>query len=331
MVRVWFNHWFSSAYDLIELLKQDNPELYVIGSSTTADSVVKLACDEWHQEPAEVEGYIDFCIDFCRKNRIDVFFPRKNLELVSKFKDRFTDLGVKVLIDDYPVVSLLNDKAKTYGFLKDIKGLNIPEYHIVNNAREFEEAYEKISEKGGFACVKFVRDEGAMSYRRIVKGKKGFDRLRTYPGVEMLYDDYLACLSEKESFDDLMVMEYLPGREISVDCLATEQGPIIIPRFKSFGRAEQVDFDPSIVSLCESILDRTKLECPCNVQFKEKDGIPYLLEINTRMSGGLQMSCLAAEINIPRIAYNKLIGKKERWSMKKIRTTLSFVEAPKIL
>ncbi len=56
-------------------------------------------------------------------------------------------------------------------------------------------------------------------------------------------------------------------------------------------------------------MDKVQLKFPCNIQFKIKEGIPYLLEINTRMSGGLQMACLAADINIPNIALNKLLVK----------------------
>lgn len=59
------------------------------------------------------------------------------------------------------------------------------------------------------------------------------------------------------------------------------------------------------------------LECPCNIQFKYLDDIPYFLEINTRMSGGIQMSCLASGVNIPNLAINKLLGRKKDWNNNK--------------
>ena len=31
---------------------------------------------------------------------------------VSKYKDRFTDAGIKVMVDDYKYVSILNQKDK---------------------------------------------------------------------------------------------------------------------------------------------------------------------------------------------------------------------------
>ena len=78
-------------------------------------------------------------------------------------------------------------------------------------------------------------------------------------------------------------------------------------------------------------MNKINLEFPCNIQFKLKDDIPYLLEINTRMSGGLQMSCLAADVNIPNIALNKLLGNDIDWSMDKREKTVSYIEIPQII
>ena len=42
MLRVWFNHWFSTSYGLIELLKKDsNHEVYVIASRRYAMSGIR--------------------------------------------------------------------------------------------------------------------------------------------------------------------------------------------------------------------------------------------------------------------------------------------------
>ncbi len=39
-----------------------------------------------------------------------------------------------------------------------------------------------------------------------------------------------------------------------------------------------------------------------------------MLEVNTRMSGGVQMACLGSGINIPNIAVNKLLGIDKHWT-----------------
>lgn len=333
MVRVWFNHWFSTSYGLIELMKKDPVDrIYIIASNEQIDSVIQNACDEWYQEPfVDGEEYIQYCIEFCKAHKVDVFVPRRNMVNISKNIGCFTEIGVKVMVDDYAVISLLNDKAAAYDMFQECEGIYIPDYYIVKRADEFERAYKKLRKEHVQVCVKFVKDEGALSYRRIIENVNRFERLRIYPGAEIAYEVYLSTLQEVDEFDDLMVMPYLPGQEISVDCLQTNQGLIAIPRFKSKSRHENIIFDEKILKMTHAIMDKVKLKCPCNVQFKLKDDIPYLLEVNTRMSGGLQMSCMAEQVNIPNIALNKLLGRELDWEYEPVERVVSYIEMPQII
>lgn len=333
MIRVWFNHWFSTSYGLIELMKQDaEEEIYVIASNKQINSVIQKVCDEWYQDSlADGEEYLQYCLDFCKEHKVDVFVPRRKMVEISENIDRFNAIGVKVMVDDYKIISLLNDKVVAYDFLKDCEGLKIPDYAMVNTAEEFVVAYKKLRKKYEQVCVKFVKDEGAMSYRRIIEKVDKFKRLRVYPGAEIVYDEYVETLGSVESFDDLMVMPYLPGNEISVDCLKTSNGLIAVPRFKGSARHEEIRYDEDILATVKNVMDKVKLECPCNIQFKLRDGVPYLLEINTRMSGGLQMTCAATGVNIPNIALNKLYGREIKWNLEKENRIVSYIEIPQII
>ena len=52
MIRVWFNHWFSTSYRLIELMKENREEqVCVIGTNKQVNSVIRNVCDEWYNEP----------------------------------------------------------------------------------------------------------------------------------------------------------------------------------------------------------------------------------------------------------------------------------------
>lgn len=333
MIRVWFNHWFSTSYRLIELIKQNNGEqVYVIASNKQIDSVIQKVCDEWYRDSlADGEEYIQYCLEFCKKHQIDVFVPRRKMIEISQNIKRFNDIGVKVMVDNYEIIKLLNDKVAAYDFLKDCENVYIPEYKMVNTADEFESAYQELKKDFDQVCVKFVKDEGAMSYRRIIDHVDRFKRLRVYPGAEITYDDYVGALREVDRFDDLIVMPYLPGNEISVDCLNTEKGLIAIPRFKGSARHEKIVFDTDILRMTKSIMEKVDLKYPCNIQFKLKDNVAYLLEINTRMSGGLQMSCEAEKINIPNIALNKLLGKSVDWFFEPKECVVSYIEIPQII
>lgn len=333
MIKVWFNHWFSTVYRLIELMKEDErEEIYVIGTNQQKNAVIQLACDEWYEEPVLYgDDYIGYCLDFCREHGIEVFVPRKNMADISRNKEKFQEAGVRVMADDYELISLLGNKSRAYELFRDCPSIHVPEFYVVNTAAQFRDAYGRITDSGAQACIKFVKDEGGMSFRRITGPSDRFLKLKWYPGREISYEELDQALSGQESFDDMMVMPNLPDQEISVDCLRTPKGLIAVPRFKSAARHERVSFDREILDMAQAILDRVELQCPCNIQFKRKDNIPYLLEINTRMSGGLQMSCLAAGVNIPNLALNKLLGRELDWTLEESEKTVTYVELPRII
>lgn len=33
MIKIWLNHWFSAAYNIITMIKQDNPDFHIIGTN----------------------------------------------------------------------------------------------------------------------------------------------------------------------------------------------------------------------------------------------------------------------------------------------------------
>lgn len=314
MVKVWLNHWFSTARNIIELMRENNPDLHIIGSNENEFSVIKGVCDKWYQEPVlKDEKYIDFCLDFCRKHGIDVFMPRREMLKISEHRELFEDIGVKVMMDDYGVVSILNHKEAAYDYFKSNGIGNVPDYYIVTTLSDFVSAYEKLNSKYDQVCFKFSRDEGGKSFRLIDNQRKGYVALFKKQNTRMTLDDVLDALSERETFAPIIIMPFLPDEEISVDCLETSQGLIALPRVKGYDKYETLRYDSEILELCEDFQNKAKLKCPYNIQFKYLDGVPYFLEVNTRMSGGIHMACYASGINIPRIALRKMLGKETRW------------------
>ncbi len=326
---IWLNHWFSTAYNIVSMLKESG-EFCVIGSNEQEFSVLKEICDEWYSEPDKCsdEEYIGFCLDFCREHNVSVFMPHRHLTLISRNKARFEDINVKVMVDDYSITSILNDKKASYDYFREIAGINVPDYYVVERLEDFLEAYGKISAKYKKVCFKFVKDEGGKSYRLIDNNRKGYTALFKKQNTRMTLDAVVEALSEKEKFAPIMVMPFLEGDEISIDCLKTDRGNIMIPRVKSCARFERVSYDEDVLRLCELVLDNVDLECPCNVQFKYMGDVPYFLEINTRMSGGIHMTCKAADVNIPYVAVRKLLGESVAWTVNKREVVVSQVEVP---
>lgn len=329
MARIWLNHWFSTAYYIINMMRDGNPDFTFIGSNENRESPIMMACDEWYQEPIlKGKEYVDFCVNFCKEHHIDVFMPRREMVEISRYKSLFEEIGVQVMVDDYQYVSLLNNKAAAYDFFRE-KGIgDVPDYFVVTNREAFETAYAALHEKYGWVCFKFVNDEGGKSYRLIDNSRRGFAALSKKLTTRITYQEAVDALSERDSFSPLMVMPYLPGSEISVDCLKTAHGLIMIPRTKDYSRIERIHYDDGILSTCEQLLQTIPLECPCNIQFKYLDETPYMLEVNTRMSGGTHLSCAATGINIPDIAVNKLLGIDKPWFLERKEASVTHVEMP---
>lgn len=329
MTRIWFNHWFSTAYNIMKMIKQGNPDTYIIGTNEREQSVLSTVCDEWYTEPVLHEDeYVEYCLNFCKEHQVEVFMPRREMIAISRRKADFEAIGVKVMVDDYEIVNILNHKDLAYEELKKRGVSTVPEYHIVTTAAGFEEAYADLKKRYKEVCIKFVHDEGGKSYRLIDNRRKGYAALFKKQNTRMTYDAILEALSEKTVFAPLMVMPNLSGEEISVDCLNTASGLIMLPRIKDATRIERMCFDEDILKKTKEVYDAVGLECPCNIQFKYLDGVPYFLEVNTRMSGGVQMACAAAEVNIPDLAVNKLLGIEKDWKICRKERCVSHVEIP---
>ena len=319
-LRVWFNHWFSTAYHLINLIRDGNPDkFYFIGSNKNDYAVYKLACDEWHREPEKISDadYVDFCLNFCREHDVDIFIPRRNLTAIAGRVDDFNQRGVKVLVGrDAQLMTTLDDKVATYEFITAGK-LNeiIPPYKIAATFDEFNRAYDALKTSDNRICYKLVADEGALTFRVIDDSIEKISALHNMPNMKVTRDAAQKILSRYDFKIPLIVMPYLSGQEVSVDCLATSQGNIIIPRFKTNHRYSEIKFDAAIINVAEKILSLMKFDVPINIQFRMDGGKLYLLEINPRMSGGLQLSCLGANVNIPDIAINHLLGVEKVWTL----------------
>ncbi|MBE6852037.1 MAG: hypothetical protein E7505_00980 [Ruminococcus sp.] len=326
MLRIWLNHWFSTAYNIINLIKENERDFVIIGSNNNYNSVIKCVCDEWYEEPQTCgDEYAADCAEFCKKHKVDVFIPRKEMLAISKNIHLFDEVGTKVMVDDYDMISVLNNKSMAYELFKDQAVFNVPEYLIVDNAGDFINAYELLKKKYSDVCMKLVYDEGGRSFRLISDKPKSFDTL--FENLTFFYD-VVEALKKREVFEPIMVMPYLPDNEISVDCLNTKQGLIMLPREKDPTRIERMIYDEKILSMCRAFYERISLQYPCNIQFKYLNGVPYFLEVNTRMSGGIQMGCAAAGVNIPNIAVNKIIGIDKDWKLTREESFVSYIEKP---
>jgi carbamoyl-phosphate synthase large subunit len=118
-----------------------------------------------------------------------------------------------------------------------------------------------------------------------------------------------------DQLDGLLVQEFLPGDEYSVDVLAGPDGVIAaVPRTR-----ERVDSGVSIAgrTVHDALLESTASDVAraiglvgvANVQLRrDRDGIPALLEVNPRFPGAMPLT-IAAGVDMPSLALDLALGR----------------------
>jgi carbamoyl-phosphate synthase large subunit len=99
-------------------------------------------------------------------------------------------------------------------------------------------------------------------------------------------------------FPELVVMEYLPGNEYSVDILSTED-PVVVPRRRDSIRTgitfnATVEKNTDIIESSKKLVKLLELKYACGFQIKLNDNEePKIIECNPRVQGTMVLSTLA--------------------------------------
>jgi biotin carboxylase len=319
-MRIWFNRWFTTVSHYIDLIRA-NPEgrrFVIFGTHPNKDALYLQNCDFAFTEPdISGEEYIDFCLDFCQQHGIDIFIPRKENVLISKRLKSFHAIGVKVLVcPDAELMETMDNKAAAYQSVMEMERdgeaiVSIPDFYVVNQLDDFKRAYECLRGKGHTVCFKPVIGEGANGFRVIKENIETITQLFNQGiGYRIPYQHACEILSQQEIFPDLMVLEFLEEEEFSIDCLASQEKLYAaIPRMKGDGRVRELVNHHQLIQLAHTFHQKYKLPYIFNIQVKYNKGVPKLLEINPRMSGGMHFSCLSG-INFPYLAIKILLGEE---------------------
>ncbi len=114
----------------------------------------------------------------------------------------------------------------------------------------------------------------------------------------------------------LIVQDFLPGEEYSIDVLADATGHVIasVPRIRArvdsgVSVGGRTVHDPEIEWFGRAVARATGVTFVANVQCKrDRDGNPALLEVNPRVPGTLGLT-IASGVDMPRLALGALLGR----------------------
>ncbi|SFD90333.1 ATP-grasp domain-containing protein [Massilia yuzhufengensis] len=311
-MRVWFNRTFSSVYTALRLIRAaDTAQRFtIIHSNANRHTPAARLAHEFHSEPTGLEpaAYVDWCLDFCREQRIDIFVPGREATTLAAHHARFEAIGTRVLSAATPSrLHLIHDKAAFYAETA-LPQAPVAEFRRFENLDQFDAAWAELRPRHARLCLKPSRGIYGIGFAVIDEERSSAALLLAGAEYHIGYQDLRRGLAEMGEFRTMLLMEFLEGAEYSVDCVG-DRGRLVaaVPRRKlsQAGSGQLIDARADILEATATLAADYGLNGIFNVQFREsgpKDARRLrLLEINPRMSGGIGMAC-AAGPNLPWIA-----------------------------
>lgn len=317
----------------IEMLKKSRPFNIdvVTADSEDKDAAGFAATGKRYLVPkAKDSKYINAILGICKSEKITTIIPQytDELLLMSGNIRHFNSLGIKVLVtEDIEKLRIANSKIALYQFFKG-KAF-IPEYILASDIDTIKNAVFKLGYPAVPVCIKPVQGEGGKGFRIITEEK--IDIFNEPPGSPKInLEAYIDQIKALECIPELLVTEYLPGKEYSVDCICKNgTSYICIPRQRietSMGVSSValIEKNEELIRYSKEIISSLNLSYNINIQFKYSDeGKPKLIEINPRVSGSL-VANYGAGINMLeaslRLAYDMPIDNIDiKWGTKMIR------------
>lgn len=294
-LRVWFNQGISNVHDAVSQVRAADAEgrFVLLASGPDRISAARAAAHEFLADlPRSTPGaaYVDWCLETCRDREVDVFYPSFQRGAVAARRDEFAAAGVRlVLPGGADFIRLASRKDDFYAALRGT-GVSVPEHAVASDLRGLDAAVARLRASRGTVCVRPTSGIGGRGFRILLDEGEGRPEGPLPPGCVTTYAAYRRSFAPGPK---LLVSEYMPGVERSIDCLAHAGRLVVaVPRVKH-GHCQVVDVQGPATRAAAAIAERFGLSGIFNVQTKDSRGEAMLIEVNARMSGGLLFSCLS--------------------------------------
>jgi len=336
-MRIWFNRTFSTIDAVFRNLRQSVPadEITLICTHTHTTASAFLAADESYLEPAELTGeaYLEWCVDFCRRHNVQLFWPAREAALISLHHDLFRTVGTQVLsVADHDTLVLLHNKADFYAALSPDVAKTM-DFIAVNDSDAFDKAVAELSSKHERLCVKPAVSVYGLGFRVLDTQRDSITQLLEGLEYRIPLQELRQGMVNTPRFDTLLVMEHLGGHEWSVDC-AGRHGELLcaVQRKKPLlvRRGQTIDNNAEINGMVERLTAHYRLNGLFNIQFKDGVNGPRLLEINPRPSGGFGMACLSGA-NLAHIALQAIKGESVQQPVIRYGLKVAEINTPVVL
>ena len=304
---------------LINCLRSNKERnIRTIGVDMSSEPSAKYIVDEFYQVPAATDNqYCNIVLDICKREKVDIYFPTISAEVsaVSSRRAEFEQIGTKLSISDPKAIEIANNKLKAYEFLQ-AKGIPVPKFYAVRSVQDYIVGCEILGYPSNPVCLKIVDNSGSRGVR-IIDAKR--DRYQIFAHEKpnsffTSYEDMLSILQSAEKLDEMMLVEYMPGNEYTVDLLA-DHGKVLymagrenIVSLMSIAQESIVTKIDSAYETSERVVEALGLDGNIGFDFmKNTDGVPVLMDINPRITATVSVIA-ASGLNLPYLRIKQLLG-----------------------
>lgn len=307
------------APSIIECLRKNGErEIRIVSVDMNENAASRRSVDAFYTVPqAEDPGFIDRVLEICQKEGVRVVVPivTRELEVFSGAKSRFEEIGVKVAVAEPGPLHIANNKGLLLTAMKEA-GLPTPEFRIASTADQVLDAIGALGYPDKPVVVKPTFGNGSRGTRILDSRISRYDLFfKEKPnGVYISLSELTEILRERDAIPEMMVMEYLPGTDYTVDLIA-DHGTVLTSMCRKGTLVVSSIFMGSVIeqhqqslSLAHSVTRLLELDGSVGFDMKcDKDGRSLVMEINPRLTAGV-VACAVSGVNFPYLAVKRLLG-----------------------
>ena len=271
----------AAAISVYKSLRNSNVEIYMADMCDKAPGLYLVNQEYRVLLPrANNEDFVESLLSACKKLYIDVLYPTVDDELlpIAKNIEAFEEDGIYVGISSENSLNLCLDKY----VLMQTCASHIP--------------------LGEFSIFDENFDSSKWNYPLIIKPRSGAGSR----GIVLVKDQSQMDMLTRNK--NMLVQEYLPGAEYSVDIFINQRGHCVsaVPRERikvdsGVAIVSKTSRDSGLINLAKQAAFATGLTGVANIQFrKDANGVAKLLEINPRFSGTMPLT-IAAGADMPKM------------------------------
>lgn len=295
----------------------DGVPVTVVGTDIRGDAVGRFLVDRFYTLPSPTsDEYLPRLMEICQQEGVSIILPQTTLEaeVLSRVREQLRENGLLVGVSEPAAMAIANNKYQLLRLFAGI-GLPVPAYHLAKSEEELIRFVKELGYPNRPVVIKPPVSNGMRGLRILRESAWDAERfLRDKPdGTEITLDELVRILRRGSRWPELLITEFVPGPEFSVDAFRGTRAFVAVSRERVVIRSgitfvARVRMHDKILEYTRRAADAMNLQYAFGFQYKlAEDGTPKVLECNPRIQGTMVTSVFAGH-NVIWYTVRELMG-----------------------